>query len=86
MPLHTFGVMFTSLAGCTSRPIEQHATSPSIDQTRQYVLTLPKWQQIAFLVRLDHVRQLGQDVGWGVGDDFDHFWSAAGLAEDNRER
>ncbi len=53
------------------------------EQALQYILTLPKAQQTAFLVRLDHVRQLGQEVGWGVGDDFDHFWSAAGLAEEN---
>lgn len=53
------------------------------EQALQYVLTLPKAQRIEFLVRLDQVRQLGQDVGWGVGDDFNHFWSAAGLAEEN---
>jgi hypothetical protein len=28
---------------------------------------------------LDRVRQLGQNVGWGVSDDFDQFWSEAGL-------
>ncbi len=49
-------------------------------QALKYVLALPPAQQAAFLVRLDRVRQLGQSVGWGVGDDFDHFWSAAGLA------
>ncbi|MCE5360429.1 5-methylcytosine restriction system specificity protein McrC [Candidatus Igneacidithiobacillus taiwanensis] len=27
-------------------------------------------------------RQLGQKVGWGVGDDFDHFWAKAGLPMD----
>ena len=35
--------------------------------------------QHTFLARLDWVRQLGQNVGWGVGDDFEHFWSEAGL-------
>lgn len=29
--------------------------------------------------RLNRVRQLGQSVGWGVRDDFAHFWSEAGL-------
>lgn len=52
------------------------------EQALQYISTLPKTQQAAFLARLDRVRQLGQDVGWGVGDDFDHFWSEAGLAGD----
>ncbi|MFN7711964.1 MAG: hypothetical protein ACK5OI_06150 [Curvibacter sp.] len=50
------------------------------EQALKYVLALPKAQRAAFLTRLDRVRQLGQDVGWGVGDDFDHFWSEAGLA------
>lgn len=52
------------------------------EQALQYILTLPKAQRVEFLVRLDQVRQLGQGVGWGVGDDFDHLWPAAGLAEE----
>jgi len=52
------------------------------EQALKYVLALPKAQQTAFLARLDRVRLLGQNVGWGVGDDFDHFWSEAGLAAD----
>ena len=51
------------------------------EQALNYVLTLSAGQQTAFLARLDQVRQLGQDVGWGVGDDFNHLWSKAGLAE-----
>jgi len=47
---------------------------------KKFVRTLPKAQRAAFLARLHRVRQLGQNVGWGVGDDFDHFWSKAGLA------
>jgi hypothetical protein len=46
------------------------------------VLALPAAQQPGFLARLDRVRQLGQNVGWGVGDDFNHFWAEAGLAGD----
>ncbi len=49
------------------------------EQAIKYVLALPEAQQASFLARLDRVRQLGQNVGWGVGDDFDHFWSQAGL-------
>jgi len=48
----------------------------------KYVLALPEAQQAAFLTRLDRVRELGQNVGWGVGEDFDHLWSEAGLAEE----
>lgn len=50
------------------------------EQALKYILALPKAQQTAFLVRLNRVRQLGQDIGWSVGDDFNHFWSKAGLA------
>ena len=52
------------------------------EQALKYVLALPKVQQTAFLVRLDRVRQMGQNVGWGVGDDFDYFLSESGLARD----
>lgn len=50
------------------------------ERALKYVLALPKARQDAFLVRLDRVRQLAQNVDWGVSDDFDHFWSEAGLA------
>lgn len=52
------------------------------EQALKYVLALPKGQQATFLARLDRVRLLGRDVGWGVGDGFDHFWLAAGLVGD----
>ena len=52
------------------------------EQSLRYVLALPAAQQAAFFARLDRVRHLGQNVGWGVGDDFDHCWSQAGLACD----
>ena len=52
------------------------------EQALQYVSALPQGQQAAFLARLDRVRQLGQDVGWGVGESLDSFWLEAGLAEE----
>lgn len=52
------------------------------EQALKYALALPNAKQKALLSRLDRVRQLGQDVGWGVGDDFNHFWSEAGLAQE----
>jgi hypothetical protein len=56
------------------------ALARMFERALKYVLTLPKTQQGTFLVRLGRVRQLGQNVGWGVGDDFNHFWAEAGLA------
>lgn len=50
------------------------------EQALRYVLASPAAQQASFLTRLDRVRQLGQSVGWGVRDDFDHLWAEAGLA------
>ena len=50
------------------------------EQALKYVLALPAAQQAAFVRRLDAVRQQGRNIGWGVGDDFNHFWAQAGLA------
>ncbi len=50
------------------------------EQAVKYVLALPTVERAPFLIRLDRVRQLGQNVGWGVGNTFDHAWSEAGLA------
>lgn len=52
------------------------------EQALKYVHALPEARQAAFLKRLDRVRQSGQNVGWGVGDDFNYCWSEAGLAGD----
>jgi len=49
------------------------------EQSLKYVQALPAGRSAAFLARLDRVRQLGQNVGWGVGTDFNHSWSQAGL-------
>ena len=75
--------VFDFLAGCGMDDEGFYdALVRMFEQALKYVLALPAAQQAAFLARLDLVRQLGQNVGWGVGDDFDHFWSAAGLAGD----
>ena len=52
------------------------------EQALKHVLELPKSLRAVFLVRLERVRQHGQNVGWGVGDNFDHLWSKVGLARD----
>lgn len=49
------------------------------EQALAFVQALPKAQQTSFLTRLERVRQLGQNVGWAVGDNFDHLWTQAGL-------
>lgn len=73
--------VFAFLAGCG---MEEDAFYDALvrmfEQALKYVLALPTAQRADFLTRLDRVRQLGQNVGWGVGDDFDRFWSEAGLA------
>jgi hypothetical protein len=75
--------VFDFLAGCGMDDEGFYdALVRMFEQALKYVLALPTAQQSAFLARLDRVRQLGQNVGWGVGDDFDHFWSEAGLEGD----
>lgn len=51
-------------------------------QALKYVLALPADQQPDFIARLDRVRELGQDLGWGVGEAFDSSWAEAGLDGD----
>lgn len=75
--------VFDFLAGCGMDDEGFYdALVRMFEQALKYVLALPAPQQSAFLTRLDRVRQLGQNLGWGVGDDFDHFWTEAGLAGD----
>ncbi|WP_415037078.1 hypothetical protein [Azonexus sp.] len=49
------------------------------EQALKYALALPAAQQSAFLARLNRVQQLEQNMDCGVGDNFDRFWSKAGL-------
>jgi hypothetical protein len=73
--------VFDFLAGCGMDDEGFYdALVRMFEQALKYVLALPKAQQAALLSRLDRVRQLGQSVGWGVGVNFDHFWSEASLA------
>ena len=73
--------VFDFLAGCGMDDEGFYdALVRMFDQALKYVRALPKAQQAGFLARLDRVRQLGQNVGWSVGEDFDHLWSVAGLA------
>ena len=75
--------VFDFLAGCGMDDEGFYdALVRMFEQALKSVLALPTGQQATFLARLDRVRQLGQNVGWGVGDDFNHFWSEAGLAVD----
>ena len=73
--------VFDFLAGCGMDDEGFYdALVRMFEQALTYVLALPKAQQATFLARLDRVRQLGQDVGWGVGSEFNHAWSEAGMA------
>ena len=72
--------VFDFLAGCGMDDEGFYdALVRMFEQALKYVLALPKERQAAFVDRLDRVRQLGQNVGWGVGNDIEHFWSEAGL-------
>lgn len=48
-------------------------------QALHCVLALPGAERPAYLERLDDVRSRGGNVGWGVKEEFDGFWSDADL-------
>jgi len=52
------------------------------EQALKTVMSLPEAPREAFLDRLEDVRADGQDIGWGVGDDFNALWQRAGLELD----
>ena len=52
------------------------------EQALTMVAGLPEPQRATFLERLDVVRVMGQNVGWGVGEEFDVLWRCAGLETD----
>ncbi|WP_322994388.1 hypothetical protein [Castellaniella sp.] len=72
---------FDFLAGCGMDDEGYYdALVRMFEQALKYVQVLPvNRKRAVFLVRLDRVRQLGQNVGWDVGDGLDHVWSEAGL-------
>lgn len=73
--------VFNFLAGCGLDDDGFYdALVRMFEQALKYVLALPEAQQADFIARLGRVRKLGQNVGWGVGSDFHHSWSQAGLA------
>jgi len=49
------------------------------EQALRHVLALPEARRAPFLARLERVCALGQNVGWGVGDNFNDMWLEAGL-------
>ena len=53
------------------------------EQAIDLIMALPETKQQPLLSRLDHVRAASQQVGWGVGDDFDSLWSRAGLESES---
>ena len=48
-------------------------------QAVTHALVLSEAGQEPFLERLGKVMAVGQDMGWGVGDDFADTWAEAGL-------
>ncbi len=75
--------VFNFLAGCGMEDEGYYdALVRMFEQALKHVLALPKSQQAKFIARLNQVRLLGGNVGWGVGGDLDHFWTEAGLAQE----
>lgn len=73
--------VFDFLAGCGLEDEGYYdALVRMFEQALKYVLALPTAERAPFLTRLEQVRQFGQNIGWGVGYDFNHIWSEAGLA------
>lgn len=49
------------------------------EQALKVVMALPEAQREDFLDSLEDVRSAGQDIGWGVGSDFNQLWRQSGL-------
>lgn len=49
------------------------------EQALKIAMGLPESRRVPLLDRLQDVRVSGQDIGWGVEDDFDDLWQRAGL-------
>ncbi len=52
-------------------------------QALKSVQALPAGQQARWLPRLKRILHRGQDVGWGVGEDFEAFWADSGFARED---
>jgi len=74
-----------SLAGCgTDDEGFYDALVRMFAQALKYVPALPEARQAAFLARLDRVRRLGRNVGWGVGDAMNALLAEHGLDDQQR--
>jgi len=72
--------VFDFLAGCGMEDEGFYvALERMFEQALRHVLALPEARRAPFLARLEQVRALGQNVGWGVGDNFNDMWLEAGL-------
>ena len=49
------------------------------DSSLNFVLNLPSAGRFTYLERLDKLRSRGSNVGWGVQEEFNSLWYAAGL-------
>lgn len=75
--------VFDFLAGCGMDDEGYYdALVRMFEQALTIVAGLPDAQRETFLERLDDVRVMGQNVGWGVGEAFDALWRRAGLEID----
>jgi len=52
------------------------------EQAMKWVTTVPESDQAPLLERMENVRAAGQDLGYGVGSDFNDIWFEMGLTLD----
>ena len=70
--------VFVFLSGCGMEDEGYYsALVRMFDQAINSVMALPETKRQQLLSRLDLVRAAGQQIGWGVGEDFDSLWFSA---------
>lgn len=74
--------VFQSLDRCTSEDESFYdSLCVMFAQALGYIQKLPSTEQQPYLDRMWQVRLKGNEIGWGVWDDFEQAWEVAGLSE-----
>lgn len=74
--------VFASLDLCTSEDETFYdSLCVMFAQALGYIEKLPQADRSPYIERMWQVRLKGNEIGWGVWDDFEQAWEAAGLAE-----
>lgn len=82
LAVHYCEEAFSLLSNCSVDDESYYnAIARMFEQALKHIQALTKQQQTPFLKRLGPLRQLGHEVGWGLGDDLDELWQDAGLSK-----